>query len=110
VRGRRGEQRGQAGQAQVRRPPEHGHQPSPHGPAEARPRGGGGLHARRLVLPPPFLSIPAHGQGALRRRRSAGRCGAAAVLFKWLEASCVVLFGWFDTLFGLDGGDDVMAV
>ena len=51
VRGRRGEQRRQAGQAQVRRPPEHGHQASPHGAA-----GGGGGSTRWLVLPPPLPS------------------------------------------------------
>jgi len=75
VRGRRGEQRGQAGQAQVRRPPEHGHQPSPHGPAEARPRGDGGLHARRLVphFPSSLPLDPGAGAGRALRRPSVVR-------------------------------------
>jgi hypothetical protein len=97
VRGRRGEQRGQAGQAQVRRPPEHGHQPSPHGPAEARPRGDGGLHARRLVphFPSSFLSIPAPRQGQGARCVGVGRPVAVAQRLFCLSGSRrLVLFVW----------------
>lgn len=35
-RGRRREQRGQAGEAEVQRPPEHGHQAAAHGPGRRR--------------------------------------------------------------------------
>jgi hypothetical protein len=110
VRGRRGEQRGQAGQSQVRRPPEHGHQASPHGGgAEGR-----GSLIRPLVWvgPLPRLSVPV--PGAVRRCRVGRRPVAVAERVFLLSGSRrVVLSGWFGLTVcfdswgrcdGLDGG------
>jgi hypothetical protein len=82
-RGRRGEQRGQAGQAEVRRPPEHGHQAAAaHGSGRRRPLG--------TLL---FLSSSV---AARVGRAVAVACGVAGCLVARGDVAC--LFVWFDSL------------